>query len=49
LTHGAAPFILDDVTEEKEWGGFTRELRGVAHSLNILLAKLNNATDHYQV
>jgi hypothetical protein len=42
LTLGAVPFILDDVTEEKEWGSFTGYLKGMAHSLNILLAKLNN-------
>jgi hypothetical protein len=49
LTPRAAPFILDDITEEKEWGSFTGELRGVAHSLSILLAKLNNAADLCQV
>jgi hypothetical protein len=45
LTPGAAPFVLDDVTEQNEWDGFTGELRGMAHSLNILLAKLNNAAN----
>jgi hypothetical protein len=46
---GATSFVLDDVTEEREWGGFTRELRSMAHSLNVLLTKLNNATDPCQV
>jgi hypothetical protein len=45
----AAPFVLDNVAEEREWGGFTRELRGVAHSLNTLHAKLNNVADPCQV
>jgi hypothetical protein len=49
LTPGAAPFVLDDVTEEKKWDNFIGELRGMAHSLNILLAKLNNAADPCQV
>jgi hypothetical protein len=45
LTPGAVPFIFNDVTEEKEWGGFTSELRGVARSVNVLLAKLNNSAN----
>jgi hypothetical protein len=45
LNPGATPFVLDDVAEEREWGGFTRELRGVAHSLNTLLPKMNSAAD----
>jgi hypothetical protein len=42
-------FVLDDVVKEREWGGFTRELRGMAHSLNTLLSKLNNAANPCQV
>jgi hypothetical protein len=41
----AVPFILDDVVE----GDFTGELRGMAHSLNVLLTKLNSTIDPYQV
>jgi hypothetical protein len=49
LTPRAAPFVLDDIAKEREWGSFTGELRGMALSLNILLAKLNSVTDPYQV
>jgi hypothetical protein len=38
LNPTATPFVLNDVTEEKEWDSFTGELKGVAHSLNVLLA-----------
>jgi hypothetical protein len=41
FTPRVVPFILDDVVE----GGFTGELRGMAHSLNVLLAKLNNVAN----
>lgn len=35
---GATPFVLDDATENREWGSFIGGLKSAVHSLNGMLA-----------